>query len=59
VHDLAVEEETMPLVLALLDQVYALRRQLSALTAAIQRQPEEVRRAILEGLGPSNRSGGR
>ena len=31
-HDLAVEEETVPLVLSLLDQVYALRRQMSALT---------------------------
>ena len=48
VHDLAVEEETVPLVLSLLDQVYALRRQLGALTAAVQRQPEDVRRAILE-----------
>ena len=50
VHDLAVEEETVPLVLSLLDQVYALRRQLGALTAAVQRQPEDVRRAILEVL---------
>jgi len=48
VHDMAVEEETMPLVLSLLDQVYSLRRQMGALTAAIQRQPEDVRRAILD-----------
>jgi chaperone modulatory protein CbpM len=48
VHDLAVEEETVPLVLSLLDQVYDLRRQLGALTAAIQRQPDDVRRRILE-----------
>jgi len=48
VHDMAVEEETMPLVLSLLDQVYSLRRQLNALTSAIQRQPEDVRRAILD-----------
>jgi chaperone modulatory protein CbpM len=47
VHDLAVEEETIPLVLALLDQVYDLRRQLHALTGAIQRQPDDVRKAIL------------
>lgn len=46
-HDLAVEEETMPLVLSLLDQLYDLRRQLNALTWAIQQQPEDVRRAIL------------
>jgi chaperone modulatory protein CbpM len=48
VHDLAVEEETVPLVLSLLDQVYALRRQLNALTGAIQRQPDDVRRRILD-----------
>ncbi len=48
VHDLAVEEDTVPLVLSLLDQVYTLRRQLNALTAAIQRQPDDVRRRILE-----------
>jgi chaperone modulatory protein CbpM len=47
-HDLAVEEETVPLVLSLLDQVYALRRRLNALGEAILEQPEEVRRSILE-----------
>ena len=57
VHDLAVEEETVPLVLSLLDQVYALRRQLGALTAAVQRQPEGVRRAILEVLDGRARTG--
>jgi chaperone modulatory protein CbpM len=46
-HDLEVEEETIPLVLSLLDQVYALRRQINALTGAVREQPEEVRRAIL------------
>jgi chaperone modulatory protein CbpM len=48
VHDLAVEEETIPLVLSLLDQVYALRRQINALTAAIREQPDDVRRRILD-----------
>jgi chaperone modulatory protein CbpM len=57
-HDLAVEEETMSLVLSLLDQVYALRRQLAALTGAIGEQPEDVRQAILDRLG-SGRAGGR
>ena len=50
VHDLAVEEDTVPLVLSLLDQVYALRRQLHALTAAIRQQPDEVRRDLLARL---------
>ena len=55
-HDLAVEEETLPLVLSLLDQVYTLRRQLGALTDAVQQQPPDVRRAILDLLaGPRHR----
>ena len=49
-HDLEVDEETMPLVLSLLDQVYTLRRQLGALTDAIQQQPDDNRRAILDRL---------
>ena len=56
VHDLAVEEDTVPLVLSLLDQVYALRRQLNALTGAIQRQPDDIRRRILDLL--TERPGG-
>jgi chaperone modulatory protein CbpM len=57
-HDLEVEEETMPLVLSLLDQVYALRRQMHVLTGAIRQQPEDVRRAILDLLDQPRRSGG-
>jgi chaperone modulatory protein CbpM len=57
VHDMAVDEETVPLVLSLLDQVYALRRQMNALTGAIQRQPEDVRRAILDLLEEPGRRG--
>jgi chaperone modulatory protein CbpM len=57
-HDLAVEEETIPLVLSLLDQVYALRRQMHVLTGAIRQQPEEVRRAILDLLDHPRRPGG-
>lgn len=49
-HDLMVEEDTVPVVLSLLDQVYALRRQMNALAGAIRSQPEDVRRAILEQL---------
>jgi len=49
-HDLLVEEETVPLVLSLLDQVYTLRRQMHALTDAVGQQPEDVRRAILDAM---------
>jgi chaperone modulatory protein CbpM len=48
VRDLEVEEDTVPLVLSLIDEIYALRRKLNRLTAAIQDQPEDVRRAILD-----------
>ena len=57
-HDLAVEEETMPLVLSLLDQIYTLRRQINALADAVRQQPEDVRAAILDLLarnGPADR----
>jgi chaperone modulatory protein CbpM len=57
-HDLAVEEETMPLVLSLLDQIYTLRRQMNALTGAIRQQPDEVRDAILDLLDQPRRPGG-
>ena len=57
-RDLAVEEETIPLVLSLLDQLYAMRRQMRALTGALQRQPDDVRRAIMEVLDASHRPGG-
>ena len=57
-HDLAVEEETMPLVLSLLDQLYAMRRQMKVLQGALQRQPDDVRRAIMEVLDASRGGGG-
>jgi chaperone modulatory protein CbpM len=57
-HDLAVEEETMPLVLSLLDQIYTLRRQMKALGGAIREQPEDVREAILDLLDQPRRHGG-
>jgi chaperone modulatory protein CbpM len=57
-YDLAVEEETVPLVLSLLDQIYTLRRQMKALTGAIREQPEDVRQAILDLLDQPRRHGG-
>ncbi len=57
-HDLAVEEETMPLVLSLLDQLYTMRRQMKALTGALQQQPDDVREAVLRVLNLPRRPGG-
>ena len=42
-RDLGVNEEAMPVVLRLLDQVYNLRRALADLTAAIKHLPEDAR----------------
>ena len=49
-HTMAVPEETMPLVLSLLDQVYTLRGQMRAVARAVEGQPETVRAAILAAL---------
>jgi chaperone modulatory protein CbpM len=45
-----VQEETVPVVLSLLDQVYALRGQLRAVLHAVESQPEPMRAAILSTL---------
>jgi len=54
IHDLrramAIDEATMPLVLSLLDQVYALRGTLRDLLRALEAQPEEVRTTVLAAL---------
>lgn len=49
-HEMAVPEETMPLVLSLLDQVYSLRGQMRLLARAVEGQPEPVRSAILAAI---------
>jgi chaperone modulatory protein CbpM len=49
-RDCAVDEDAMPLVLSLLDQVYRLRRQLKALSDAVAAQPDAVRERVLDAL---------
>jgi chaperone modulatory protein CbpM len=49
-HTMAVQEETIPLVLSLLDQVYTLRGQMRAFARAVETQPEPVRAAIFAAL---------
>lgn len=44
---LDIDEEAMPLVLGLLDQMYALRRRMRLLQRAILEQSPEVQRSIL------------
>jgi chaperone modulatory protein CbpM len=46
-EEVSLPAESLPVVLSLLDQVHGLRRQLRGLAGAVERQPEEVRRAVL------------
>jgi chaperone modulatory protein CbpM len=50
VHDLQelmeLDEETVPIVLKLIDQIHGLRRELKMLLQAIDQQPESVREQI-------------
>jgi chaperone modulatory protein CbpM len=50
-HRLDVQEETMPLVLSLVDQVYELRRNMKAMTRALDQQSDDVRSAVLRAIG--------
>lgn len=54
IHDLRtamrIDDETIPLILSLLDQVYELRAGLRAMLRAVEAQPAPVRDAILTAL---------
>ena len=49
-HELAIDEETMPVVLSLLDQVHFLRGQLRRLAEAVSDLPEADRTRIMRRL---------
>lgn len=49
-REFAVDEEAVPLVLGLLDQVYDLRRQLRRMCDALAAQPREVQEAVRRAL---------
>ena len=51
-HEFAIDEEAVPLVLGLLDQVYDLRRQLRRMCDALAAQPPEVQAVIRKALPP-------
>jgi chaperone modulatory protein CbpM len=50
-RDLAIDDEAMPVVLNLLDQLYALRRRVKAFAAAIDGLPPELRASLAAQLG--------
>jgi chaperone modulatory protein CbpM len=49
-HDMDIGEDTLPLVLSLLDQVYELRSRLKTVLRAVEAQPPEVRKAIVTAM---------
>lgn len=49
-YDWEVEEDTMPVILSLLDQLYETRRELNVLAAAVAGQNADVRNAILRAV---------
>jgi chaperone modulatory protein CbpM len=51
-HEFAIDEEALPLVLGLLDQVYDLRRQLRRICDALAVQPPEAQAAVRRALPP-------
>jgi chaperone modulatory protein CbpM len=50
VHDLAIDPDAIDVILPLVDQVYALRRSLRAMSRALEALPEDSRRHVLERL---------
>jgi chaperone modulatory protein CbpM len=55
-HEFAIDDEALPLVLGLLDQVYSLRRQLNRLCDALAVQPPEMQATIKRALSRSTGS---
>jgi chaperone modulatory protein CbpM len=51
-HEFAIDDEALPLVLGLLDQIYDLRRQLRRMCDALAAQPPEVQAGIRKALPP-------
>lgn len=54
-YDLDVEEDTLPVVLDLLDQLHDTRLRLHTLSQAVLAQDEDVRAAVLEVLAKARR----
>lgn len=46
--EMSLSADAVPVVLSLLDQVYGLRRELRGLARAVDAQPEDIRRAVVE-----------
>lgn len=49
-YELLIEEDSMPVVLSLMDQLYATRRALGALISAVGTLPDDTRAEIAEAI---------
>ena len=47
-YELRIEEDSLPVMLSLLDQLYSVRRSMQTLLSAIEAQPEDVRSSIAD-----------
>ena len=54
-QNMALADDAVPVVLALIDQVYALRGQLRTVLTALEGQPADVRRSVLGALATPDR----
>ncbi|OAP38239.1 hypothetical protein AU381_21895 [Sinorhizobium glycinis] len=48
--DMNVNDDAVPIILALLDQLYGLRRELRTIAGALRRQPDDVRQEVMRAL---------
>ena len=46
--DMSLSADAVPMILSLLDQLHGLRHELRCLAEAIERQPEDTRKAVLD-----------
>ena len=58
-YDMDVEEETLPVVLDLLDQLHDTRDRLHTLSQAVLAQDEAVKAAVLQALAKRKSTGGK
>lgn len=56
-REFAIDDEAVPVVLGLLDQVYELRRQLRRMCDALAAQPAEVQAEVRRALPPLTNAG--
>jgi len=55
-QSMALDDEAVPVVLSLMDQVYSLRSQLRTVLKVLENQPDELRRTVLTALDPAEPS---